>query len=99
MRIEQWKSAPIRNLQKSNPSEVANEKLGAKKMDEVSKSETGQCQPKPTREERDEAFSAGGGRKAVEEPMTNEADAKKKDSISAPVGLECETKGDRESNP
>jgi len=68
-------------------------------MDEVSKSETGQGQPKPTREERDEAFSNGGGRKAVEEPKANESDAKKKDTLCAPVGLECETKGDRESNP
>lgn len=67
-------------------------------MDEVSKSETGQCEPKPTREERDEAFSTGGGRKAVEEPKPSESDAKKK-ALCAPVGLECETKGDRESNP
>lgn len=68
-------------------------------MDEVSKSETGQCQPKPTREERDEAFSAGGGRKAVEEPKPDGTDDKKKENLCAPVGLECETKGDRESNP
>ena len=66
-------------------------------MDEVSKSETGQCKTKPTREERDEAFSSGAGRKAVEEPKSD--DAKKKESLCAPVGLECETKGDRESNP
>lgn len=68
-------------------------------MDEVSKSETGQCQPKPTREERDEAFSTGAGRKAVEEPKSDAHDAKKKENLGAPVGLECETKGDRESNP
>ncbi len=67
-------------------------------MDEVSKSETGQCQPKPTREERDEAFSTGGGRKAVEEPKEDAKNSKSKDRPSAPVGLECETKGDRESN-
>jgi hypothetical protein len=76
-------------------------------MDEVSKSETGQCQPKPTREERDAAFSNGGGRKAVEEPKKSVAaeskkaveDDKEKSGLRAPVGLDCETKGDRESNP
>jgi len=66
-------------------------------MDEVSKSATGQCKPKPTREERDEAFSDGGGRKAVEEPKEDRKNAKKKDGLCAPVGLECETKGDSEA--
>lgn len=65
-------------------------------MDEVSKSRTGQGQPKPTREERDEAFSMGAGRKAVEEPKK---DIKKDEQgLTAPVGLECETRGDEEAD-
>ncbi|HEY9731508.1 MAG TPA: hypothetical protein V6C89_06325 [Drouetiella sp.] len=67
-------------------------------MDEVSKSETGQNQPKPTRQERDAAFSTGAGRKAVEEPKPERIDSND-ETLKPPVGLECETKGDRESNP
>ncbi len=66
-------------------------------MDEVSKSETGQCQPKPSKEERDAAFSDGGGRKAVEKPKADHRTDKKDQHLSAPVGLECETKGDNEA--
>jgi hypothetical protein len=67
-------------------------------MDEVSKSQTGQCQPKPTREERDAAFSTGAGRKAVEKPKEDgNEDEKKDEHLSAPVGLECETRGDKEA--
>lgn len=67
-------------------------------MDEVSKSETGQREPKPTREERDAAFSLGAGRKAVDEPKCGK-EQKCDDGLKPPVGLEIETKGDRESNP
>lgn len=59
----------------------------------VSQSETGQHQPKPTREERDAAFSAGAGRKAVEE----EKEARpqhKSGELEAPIGTELETKAD-----
>lgn len=65
-------------------------------MDQVSKSRTGQSQPKPTRAERDGAFSTGAGRKAVEEPKAH--DKKDEQGFSAPVGLECETRGDDEAN-
>jgi hypothetical protein len=65
-------------------------------MDEVSKSQTGQHQPKPTREERDEAFSTGAGRKAVEKPKPDRKKEHDDDALSAPVGLECETRGDEE---
>lgn len=67
-------------------------------MSQVSKSETGQCQPKPTREERDEAFSTGAGRKAAEKPAPEHNDDRKEKALEAPVGLECETRGDEESN-
>lgn len=63
-------------------------------MDEVSKSQTGQGQTKPTREQRDDAFSLGAGRKAVEEPKPERKDD---EHLSAPVGLECETRGDDEA--
>lgn len=66
-------------------------------MTEVSKSETGQCQPKPSKEERDAAFSDGGGRKAVEKPKADDKSEKKDEHLNAPVGLECETRGDREA--
>lgn len=76
--------------------------IGRTTMDKVSESETGQNQPKPDRQERDAAFSTGAGRKAVEKPK---ADRKcedkpleeKSEGLEAPVGLECETRGDDEA--
>lgn len=58
----------------------------------VSKSETGQNQVPPTREERDAAYSEGGGRKATEEPKAKSG--KQQDQIEAPVGLDMETRAD-----
>lgn len=55
----------------------------------VSESHTGQNQPKPSREERDAAFSSGAGRKAVEEE-------KKNTSPTPPIGTDLETKADEE---
>lgn len=56
----------------------------------VSQSHTGQNRPKPTREERDAAFSSGAGRKAVEDEV------KKSNTPAAPIGTELETKADEE---
>lgn len=69
----------------------------------VSESETGQNQPPPSREERDEAYSSGAGRKAAEieipedqldaEPENQLDPAEEVDdsNLSAPVGLQMET--------
>lgn len=54
----------------------------------VSKSETGQGEPVPSRSERDAAFSAGGGRKAAEETKHSASE------IEPPIGLDMETRGD-----
>jgi hypothetical protein len=64
--------------------------------EKVSESVTGQNQPKPTREERDAAFSSGAGRKAVEVPVPDElkqSHSKKAgaEPIGPPVGTELET--------
>lgn len=56
----------------------------------VSRSKTGQNEPKPTREERDAAFSSGAGRKAVEEEVREP----KTEELGAPIGTELETKAD-----
>ncbi len=66
-------------------------------MDEVSESVTGQDKPKPTREERDEAFSNGAGRKAVEKPKAARKHDREEEAFEAPVGLEIETRGDDEA--
>lgn len=59
--------------------------------EKVSESVTGQNEPKPTREERDAAFSSGAGRKAVEEPV----EKKDKEQLpQAPIGTELETRAD-----
>lgn len=57
--------------------------------EKVSESVTGQKQPKPTKEERDAAFSAGAGRKAEEHEKPS-----RRNEFEAPVGLELETKAD-----
>jgi hypothetical protein len=63
--------------------------------DKVSESVTGQNLPKPTREERDQAFSTGAGRKAVEVPVPEEFQRKSEEDpgsvMTAPVGTELET--------
>ncbi len=63
----------------------------------VSESVTGQNEPKPTREERDDAFSTGAGRKAEEVSMPTNlkkhgAPSEKDETLEAPVGLDNETK-------
>jgi hypothetical protein len=58
--------------------------------EKVSESRTGQNEPKPTREERDAAFSSGAGRKAEEREKPSE--------MKAPIGTELETKGDDEAH-
>jgi hypothetical protein len=57
--------------------------------EKVSQSHTGQNEPKPTREERDAAFSAGGGREAAEDPVV------KAEPSQAPIGTELETQADQ----
>ncbi|HEY9791299.1 MAG TPA: hypothetical protein V6D22_12930 [Candidatus Obscuribacterales bacterium] len=65
-------------------------------MDEiVSESATDQGPSKPGREERDKAFSAGAGRKAIEVPKEEqERQDRRQDGDEAPVGLELETKAE-----
>ncbi len=62
----------------------------------VSGSRTGQNRPKPSRQERDEAYSSGAGRKADEEelkkPARSESDNPSALKSSAPIGTELETK-------
>lgn len=66
--------------------------------DTVSTSVTGQKEPKPNREERDEAFSSGAGRKAEDKPKaTREHKTEDKETLEAPLGLDIETKGDSEA--
>jgi hypothetical protein len=63
-------------------------------VEKVSKSPTGQHTQKPTRAERDAAFSSGAGRRAIEVPIPmNQRRHKDDDSdipSSAPVGTELE---------
>lgn len=79
-------------------------------------SETLSKSPKPddhmrTRQEKDDSYSTGAGRKAVEKPVDSDGtvedcDAKdssakacsKKDPIEAPIGLDNETRGDCETH-
>lgn len=63
--------------------------------EKVSASRTGQNEPKPTREERDESFSSGAGRKAEEVPVEK---TPKSSEMKAPIGTEMETKGDDEAH-
>jgi hypothetical protein len=65
--------------------------------EKVSTSVTGQDLPKPTREERDEAYSSGAGRKA-KEVTKPELPQHAPKPLEAPVGLDLETKGDEEAN-
>jgi hypothetical protein len=58
----------------------------------VSESVTGQNEPKPTREQRDAAFSSGAGRKAVEEPVEKELEMDQVPLGEAPIGTELETR-------
>lgn len=58
--------------------------------EKVTKSETAQDKPAPSKAERDAASSTGGGRKAVEENKL----AGNQQEISPPVGLDMETRGD-----
>ena len=60
--------------------------------EKVSESVTGQNEPKPTREQRDAAFSSGAGRKAVEHPV--EKELSKDQTPQAPIGTELETRAD-----
>jgi hypothetical protein len=60
----------------------------------VSESAVGQGLPKPSRAERDESYSAGAGRKAVEVPLEEDFGGKEASEgacTHAPVGLELET--------
>ncbi len=62
----------------------------------VSGSHTGHNRPKPSRQERDEAYSSGAGRKAEEEelrkPAHSGSDNASDSKTSAPIGTELETK-------
>lgn len=60
----------------------------------VSKSPVGRGLPEPSRQERDEAFSAGGGRKAEEQERQPVVSWRKR-KLSAPIGLELETRAAR----
>ena len=76
----------------------------------VSESVIGQLEEKPTKRERDAAFSSGAGRKAVEVPqqeqksinrqcasegtLSEEGIDRAELGTSAPVGLELETRSD-----
>lgn len=60
----------------------------------VSESVVGQGLPKPSRAERDESFSSGAGRKAIEVPLEEDFAGKESSEgacSQAPVGLELET--------
>lgn len=59
----------------------------------VSQSKTGQNEPKPTREERDEAYSMEGGRKA-EEVEVREDGRTEDQPAGAPIGTELETRAE-----
>ncbi|HEY9775557.1 MAG TPA: hypothetical protein V6C81_17455 [Planktothrix sp.] len=67
----------------------------------VSVSDKGQNRPKPSKAEREAAESLDTGRKAVEKPMQelldeNRTKRNSAEPIAEPIGLEMETKGDRE---
>lgn len=62
-------------------------------------SHTGQNAPPPEQNERDEAFSTGGGRKAEahfgdHRSKTGKSSMQKREHLAPPVGLDLETRGD-----
>ncbi|MBY0551342.1 MAG: hypothetical protein K2W95_28935 [Candidatus Obscuribacterales bacterium] len=64
-------------------------------------SHTGQNAPPPEQDERDEASSMGGGRKAEarfgdHHSKTGQSSMRKREHIEPPVGLDLETRGDIE---
>jgi hypothetical protein len=59
--------------------------------EKVSQSHTGQNEPKPSRQERDAAFSSGAGRKAEEDEVRKQP---KSTNNEAPIGTDLETKAD-----
>lgn len=63
--------------------------------EKVSQSHTGQFGAKPSRDERDEAYSAGGGRQAGLDPVVKfpkTRDESESERITqAPIGTELET--------
>ena len=60
----------------------------------VSESQSGQGAPPPSRLERDAAYSAGAGRKAIEVPkQLQEVESQTDDNEEPPVGLDLETRG------
>lgn len=61
------------------------------KRETLSCSKTGQWQEKPSKEQRDAAYSTGAGRKAVEMEVETPHNRRQK----APIGLELETKADQ----
>ena len=64
-------------------------------MDEtVSESATDRGPNKPGRTERDQAYSAGAGRKAIEVPKQEQERQAAEHDGEAPVGLELETKAE-----
>ena len=66
--------------------------------EKVSKSETGQNQVPPTRDECDAAYSDGGGRRAAEEPKAKSGAKQPQEQLEAPVGLDMETRADEDPN-
>jgi hypothetical protein len=58
------------------------------KRSTLSRSKTGELQIKPTKQQRDAAYSTGAGRKAVEVEIDKHTRQPK-----APIGLELETRG------
>jgi hypothetical protein len=60
--------------------------------EKVSQSHTGQNEPKPSRQERDAAFSSGAGRKAAEDDVHKQP--KSAPTNEAPIGTDLETKAD-----
>lgn len=63
--------------------------------EKVSQSHTGQFGPKPSRDERDQAYSSGGGRQAAEDPVVKfpktEEESDPERITQAPIGTELET--------
>jgi hypothetical protein len=65
----------------------------------VSQSHTGQNEPKPSRQERDAAFSSGAGRKAAEDTKdevlrSGSGTQARGPELAPPIGTDLETKAD-----
>jgi hypothetical protein len=64
-------------------------------MDEmVSESATDRGLHKPGRSERDDAYSTGAGRKAIEVPKQEQEREGREHDMEAPVGLDLETRAE-----